>query len=194
MDTTFNKRIYTFAAFKADVCRIFDHMDELRRASRDGRVDKAFAEKLMLVVSSVNGCRYCCYGHSKAALAAGVSQEELHKLLALELGDFPAQEATALAFAQHYAESKCRPDPAARQRMVEVYGEETAQDILAYLRMITFGNLLGNTFDALLSRISGRPAPGSSFLNEISVLLGVFWLPPSRLAWRLLKPQQARGS
>jgi AhpD family alkylhydroperoxidase len=178
---SFNKRIYTFPAFKADVRQIFDHMDDLRRAARGGRVNKAFAEKIMLVVSSVNGCRYCCYGHSKAALAAGVSETELQSLLALDLGTFPLHEVTALAFAQHYADTNGQPDHDAWQRVVDNYGEETARDILAYLRMITFGSLLGNTFDALLSRISGKPAAGSSLWGELNVLVGALWMPPSRL-------------
>lgn len=181
MKTSFQKRIYTFPAFKADVQQIFDHIEDLRRASRSGRVSKAFAQKIMLVVSSVNGCRYCCYGHSQAALAAGVSESELQSLLALDLGAFDAHEVTALTFAQHFAEANCQPDPAAWQRVVDYYGEETAQDILTYLRMITFGNLLGNTFDALLSRFAGKPAPDSSLSSELGVLLGAVWMPPSRL-------------
>jgi hypothetical protein len=52
------------------------------------------------------------------------------------------------------------------------------------LRMITFGSLLGNTFDALLSRIAGKPAAGSSLWNELSVLFGVLWMPFSRLLLR----------
>jgi AhpD family alkylhydroperoxidase len=162
---SFSKRIYTFPAFKADVRLIFDHMDDLRQASCGGRVNKAFAEKLMLVVSRVNGCRYCCYGHSRAALAAGVSETELQNLLALDLEVFPTYEVTALTFAQHYAETNSQPDPSAWQQVVTYYGEETAHDILAYLRMITFGSLLGNTFDALRSRIAGKPAAGSSLWN-----------------------------
>lgn len=183
----FNRRIYTFPAFRADVRQIFDHLDDLRQAVRGGWVDKAFAEKLMLVVSTVNGCRYCCYGHSRAALAVGVSEAELQSLLALKLGIFPAHEATALTFAQHYAETNGQPDPTAWQRVVTYYGESTANDILAYLRMITFGNLLGNTFDALLSRLVGKPAPNSSLWSELSVLLGVTWLLPSRLILRRFK-------
>jgi len=191
MNTSFDRRIYTFPTFKADVQQIFDHMDDLRQAARGGRVSKAFAEKIMLVVTSVNGCRYCCYGHSRAALAAGVSETELQTLLALDLSTFPLQEVTALTFAQHYAEANCQPDPTAWQRVVTNYGEETAQDILAYLRMITFGNLLGNTFDALLSRFAGKPAPGSSLWGELSVLLGVVWMPPSRLILRAFNRKQS---
>lgn len=186
MSSSFNRRIYTFSAFQADVQQIFDHIDDLRQASRSGRVSRAFAEKIMLVVTSVNGCRYCSYGHSRAALAAGVSETELQNLLALDLGTFPLHEVTALTFAQHYAEAKSLPDPIAWQRVVNYYGKETAQDILVYLRMITFGNLLGNTFDALLSRFAGKPAEGSSLWNEVSVLMGALWLPPSRLARRMI--------
>jgi AhpD family alkylhydroperoxidase len=173
----FIKRIYTYATFKADTQRIFDHFDSVHRAARSGRVAKTFAEKIMLVVTGVNGCRYCNYGHSKAALAAGVSETELQDLLTLEFRTFPIYEVTALNFAQHYAEENGQPNPEAWQRMVTYYGEDIAHDILAYIRMITFGNLLGNTFDALLSRIKGNPAEGSSLGSELSVLLSVVWMP-----------------
>ncbi|RJP49489.1 MAG: carboxymuconolactone decarboxylase family protein [Anaerolineaceae bacterium] len=190
---TFNKRIYTIPLFTADVKQIFDNMDTLRRAARGGRVSHAFAEKIMMAVTSVNGCRYCSYGHSRAALAAGVSEAELQKIMALDLGDFPESEAVALTFAQHYAESCCHPDPVAWQRLISYYGQETATDILTYIRMITFGNLLGNTFDALLSRLKGKPAPGSSLGSEVGVLLGAVWMPPTRLFLRLFRSQRVKS-
>ncbi|MDI6768932.1 MAG: hypothetical protein QMD04_04580 [Anaerolineales bacterium] len=52
--------------------------------------------------------------------------------------------------------------------------------------IITFGNLFGNTFDALLSRLTGKPAAGSSVWSELGVILGVFWMVPSRLLLRQL--------
>jgi AhpD family alkylhydroperoxidase len=185
------KRIYTFPAFNAGIQEMINHMDELRQAAHSGRVSKAFAEKIMLVVTRVNGCRYCSYGHSRAALAAGVSDAELQSLLTLDLGTFPTNEVVALTFAQHYAEANCQPDPAAWQRVVAYYGEETANDILAYLRMITFGNLFGNTFDALLSRITGNPVHNSSLRSELGVLLGVFWIVPSRILLRLISRRRS---
>lgn len=187
---TFSKRIYTLSTFTTDTKNIFDHMDALRNAARGGRVSKAFAEKIMMVVTSVNGCRYCSYGHSRAALAAGIPEAELQKLMALELGNFPENEVVALTFAQHYAESCCHPDPAAWQRVTSYYGEETANDIMTYLRMITFGNLLGNTFDAMLSRFTGKSAPDSSIWSELGVLLGAIWMPPLRLLLRLFKEKR----
>lgn len=188
----FSRRIYTWPEFKTAVRDVFGHMDDLRSAVRAGRVSKAFSEKIMLAVTRVNGCRYCAYGHTRAALAAGVAESELHQLMAGDLGGFPEQETIALAFAQHYAESACRPDPAAWQRVETYYGAEPAQDIQTYLRMITFGNLFGNTFDALLSRLGGRPAKGSSLWSELGVILGVFVLVPVEVVKRLFLNRSSR--
>jgi AhpD family alkylhydroperoxidase len=178
---TFDRRIYTPSTFGETMRDITDHLGDLQVARRNGHVDRKFAQKIMLVVSRVNGCRYCIYGHSRAALVSGVSEGELRSLLSGELGVFPEDESVALTFAQHYAESCEHPDPIAWQRLVDDYGLPVAQDILAYLRMITMGNLLGNTFDALLSRFAGKPTRGSSFWNEAGVLIAAFCVFPIKM-------------
>jgi AhpD family alkylhydroperoxidase len=190
--SAFSRRIYSWPDLKTAVGDVFGHMDDLREAVRAGRVSKAFAEKIMLAVTRVNGCRYCAYGHTRAALASGVEEGELERIMAGDLGGFPEQEAIALAFAQHYAESACQPDPAAWQRLVEYYGTDTGKDIQAYLRMITFGNLYGNTFDALLSRLGGKPASGSSLWEELGVLLGAFVLVPVEMVKGLFRNRSSR--
>jgi AhpD family alkylhydroperoxidase len=189
MSTTFDRRIYTLAAFRIAVKDVFGRMEELRRAARSGRVSRAFAEKIMLAVTRVNGCRYCAYGHTHAALAMGVKETEIQQIISGELGSFPEQEAVALAFAQHSAECASKPDLVAEQRLVAYYGPETSGDIQAYLRIITFGNLYGNTFDAFLSRLSGAPAAGSSLWSELGVLLGAFVLVPLELLKRTIQPR-----
>ena len=187
---TFTKRVYTPARLLKDLRGIFEHFEDLRQANRSGRISKAFSEKIMLAVTQVNGCRYCSYGHSRAALAAGVSQAELKRLLAGEVDGFAEDETVALTFAQHYAESGCQPDPAALQQLQETYGEQTSQDILAYLRMITFGNLYGNTFDALLNRLRFKPAAGSSLLGELFVIFGSLVIMPIGMLTRAFSGQK----
>lgn len=184
---TFTKRIYNLPTFREDVRQVFAHLDDLREASRGKRISKAFAEKIMLAVTHVNGCRYCAYGHTRAALAMGAPEAELQKIMAGELGDFPEREVVALTFAQHYVESCCQPDPAAWQSVVAYYGSAAAWDIQAYLRMIVFGNLYGNTFDALLSRLAGKPAEGSSLWSELGVLQGGFVILPVEMLRRFIK-------
>lgn len=184
MPAHFNKRIYTVASFRAAVRDIFDHLDDLQAAARGGRIDRAFAERIMLAVTQVNGCRYCNWGHTRAALSAGVTADEIQRIMERDFGALDAREVTALAFAQHYAESGGSPDPAAWQRLVEIYGADGARDIMAYIRMITMGNLLGNTFDALLSRTVGRPAQSSSLWQELGVLLGSVIIMPAEMLRR----------
>lgn len=169
-------------------------MDALRQARRSRKVSRAFAEKIMLAVTQVNGCRYCNYGHSKAALAAGVSQKELQNLLKGDLDEFPEGESVALTFAQHYAESDSKPDPLALKRLEETYGDETSRQILAYIRMITFGNLYGNTFDALISRLLLKPASGSSLLNELFVLIGSLIIMPIGMLMHTRTPKKDHRS
>jgi AhpD family alkylhydroperoxidase len=175
----FHKRFHTPRTFLRDLRDIVAHMPEFKDTVRGGRVSRALAEKIMMAVTQVNGCRYCAYFHTRMALREGIPPDELEKLLALELGHFPQEEAVALAFAQHWAETGGHPDPEAERRFREQYGARTSADILNWMRMIQFGNLAGNTVDAFLSRLQGAPARESNPLGEfvLFVLCAPFTLP-----------------
>ena len=108
----------------------------------------------MLAVTSVEGCRYCSYFHSKLALKGGMTREEVGKLLSGDVQDCPEEEYIAVLYAQHWAESDAHPDPEAVQRLQETYGSEMVEAIHLMLRMVRLGNLLGNTWDYILFRIS----------------------------------------
>lgn len=126
----------------------------------------------MLVVTEVNGCRYCRSFHAPQAFKAGVPQEELRDLLAgLVPETTPEEEQMALVYAKHWAENNAVPDLEYDQKMLEVYGEECFQAIQIILRMIRMGNLLGNTGDYVLYRLSfglfggGRKTPHADHLG-----------------------------
>jgi AhpD family alkylhydroperoxidase len=172
MINSFGKRIYTARSFSSDMRDAIQHIPQMRETMRSRRVSRAFTEKIMLVISQVNGCRYCSYFHTRMALTSGVDEVEIEKLMALETGEFPPEQAVALAFAQHYAESGCCPDPEAEARFRKYYGPQVSGDIMNVIRMIKMGNLAGNTVDAFLSRLKGAPAPGSSAVWEALF----FWL------------------
>jgi AhpD family alkylhydroperoxidase len=122
---------------------------------RSGEISPAFRERLMMVVTEVNGCRYCSAYHSALSVRAGVSTDELRTLLGGEIPqDSPAEELPALAYAQHWAQNDARPEPDAHRGLVETYGEEKAAMIDLILRMIRAGNLAGNSWDWFLDRIS----------------------------------------
>ena len=186
MSETFKKRLFNRPTFTQAVGDVVNHLGDMRAASRGGRVSKPFAERIMMAVTQVNGCRYCNYAHTRAALRAGVPQEEIDQLAVGEFEGLPQEELVALLFAQHYAESYGQPDPEAWQRVVDSYGPDTARDIAVYVRMITLGNLYGNTFDAFLNRFKGKPAAGSSVWQELGVLVGGVVIVPLRIIKRLL--------
>lgn len=142
----------------------------------------------MLVVTEVNRCRYCQVAHTWAARNVGVTEQELLDLRVGNFAGLPAREAAALQFAQHYAPQEGQYDQVAWERIVELWGVAAMRQILAYLRAISFGNLLGNTFDALVSRLRGRPASNSSFVTE-AVLLGLsaIGVPTGIALWALLQ-------
>lgn len=179
---TFPKRIFNLAGFRRSMRDFLAYGVQLQRARQSGRIDKPFAERLMLAVSVVNGCRACCTMHSRFALRAGVSTEEIQRFRTGDWADAPAEELVALLFAQHFAESGGAPTPEACTRLTETYGEAKTRDLMAFVRFAQLTNLFGNTAEALWSRLLGVPAPRSAWWQEGSVLLlGIILLPAAML-------------
>jgi AhpD family alkylhydroperoxidase len=151
----FNRRTYRSPKeLLVDLCFPIKNRKRLREAKNTRLLSPAFRERLMLAVTAVDGCRYCSYFHARLALKAGISQEEIGKLLSGDFDGCPEEEALAVLYAQHWAESNAHPDPDAVQKLQETYGSEKAEAIHLMLRMIRLGNLLGNSWDYLLYHIS----------------------------------------
>lgn len=151
MAKRFRRRYYThLSTFWQDVREILGRRGQIRAALR-AQVSLPFRERLMLVVTEVNGCRYCSYFHAQVALTSGIPEPELRELLAGSIPtQTPPEEIPALVYAQHWAERDGRPEPEAERRLREIYGDARADAIQIVLRLIRFGNLLGNTGDYLL--------------------------------------------
>lgn len=155
MVNPFNRRTYpSLPAFIADLKAIMARRDQMKPLMRGESLDKAFRERLMLAVTAVNGCRYCSYAHTRQALAEGIDGSEIRALLDGVVEDSPSEEIQALLYAQHWAETAGKVDPAAREQMVETYDSDTVKAIELALQTIQMGNLLGNTVDYLLYRLS----------------------------------------
>ena len=60
----------------------------------------------------------------------------------------------AILYAQHWAETNAQPEAEAVRKLEQTYGTEKAEAIDVVLRMIRLGNLVGNSCDYLLYRIS----------------------------------------
>jgi len=151
----FNKRTYkNLKDVFSDLWFPIRNRSRLREIARKELVSPAFRERLMLAVTAVNGCRYCSYFHTRQALKSGVSAEEIGSLLSNDVANCPRDEAVAVIYAQHWAESDAHPDSEAVRRLEQTYGREKTEAIHLILRMIRMGNLLGNSWDYLIYRIS----------------------------------------
>jgi AhpD family alkylhydroperoxidase len=151
----FRKRKYNNPKdFFSDLWFPIRNWNQLRITAKKKLISSAFRERLMLAVTAVNGCRYCSYFHAKQALESGIGAEEISHLLSGDIGNCPQEEAVALIYAQHWAESNANPDPEAFERLKQTYGVEKTKAIHLMLQMIRIGNLSGNTIDYLIYLIS----------------------------------------
>jgi AhpD family alkylhydroperoxidase len=168
----FKGKIYTLSQYRADIVFILKNIPRFIKAFKNINIPKSFAEKIMLVITAVNGCRYCAWFHAKRALASGLDKDEIRQLLDLQFhADALEYEIPALLYAQNYAETDRNPDEELSARLFEFYGDTTAGDIILYIRAIFLGNLTGNTFDAFLSRLRGVKAENSSVFFEFFFFL-----------------------
>jgi AhpD family alkylhydroperoxidase len=143
---------------------------------------RALREKVMLGVTSVNDCRWCSWLHSGIALKHGVDLDELQSLL--EPGTFGAlddREATAVLFAQHFADTLRRPTPEARRALARQFTPWQRLEIMAWIHFIYFSNLAGNSADAWMARFRGQKVTNGHPLPE--AIAGLVAAPVLFLGW-----------
>ena len=155
-------------------------MPKLKKEAAAGVLDQAFKERIMLAVTEVNGCAMCSYAHTQMALEAGLSSEEISGLLTGVMHHVPEDEAAAILFAQHYADSRGKPSPKAQAIIYQTYGKAKADAIMHAIHVIiAFGSLKG--------RITHKGIDSRSSLGyEITLLLSLILYLPVGLVHALL--------
>jgi AhpD family alkylhydroperoxidase len=150
------KRTLTAGNFFRTVTDVLASGPVLLAALVRPKTSAALREKVMLGVTSITDCRYCAWGHSHWAMAHGVPLEEVNQILTQQIGTLDARnpaEAAAILFAQHYAEQQDQFDPESLKNLRQYYSDAQVAELLAYVRAITLGSLIGNTLDAVLDRV-----------------------------------------
>jgi len=141
------------------------------RAKKKGELSSQFIERIMLAVTEVNGCDLCSYAHTRMALEAGMSSEEIQNILAGSIDDIPDDEAIAILFAQHYADTRGNPTRESWERIVKTYGIVKSKYILGAICNIMMGNAFGIPLSAIVNRFKGNPDKRSSLIYEVSMIL-----------------------
>ena len=191
IDHNFEKRLTSTKVFYGYMSDLMANIQNTLNAKK--RLDEQFANKILLAVTQVNGCRYCSYLHTQHALESGMSEEEIKSLLSGEVDNVENEDTVALIFAQHYAETMAHPNDDALQRLFETYGDEKANDILGVVRGIMVGNIHGISIDLLQSRLKGKADPDSPFWTEFSTATGIVLFIPYlgiKKLFGFLKPKQ----
>ena len=153
-------------------------MSKLIGNNKSKLVDKRFIERLQLAVTEVNGCAACSYQHTKMALKQGMSNEEISSFLSGGDSFIKPEEAKAIIFAQHFADSRGFPGKYAFDSIVKEYGEEKAGIILSAVQVMIAGNMYGIPLSAFLSRLKGNPYKDSTLFYESGMIIaGIICLP-----------------
>jgi len=150
-------------------------------------VDKGLVERMQLAVTEVNGCSVCSYAHAYMALKQGMGNDEIHSFLSGDGNFVKPEEAKAILFAQHFADTRGFPKSDAYASIRDAYGDQEAQVMLSAAQIMLVGNIYGIPYSALRSRLKGRPYKDSSLWYELGMLLGGFVLLPFALVHGLLR-------
>ena len=140
------------------------------KSKRNKELRPDFIERIMLAVTEVNGCAICSYAHTKMALEAGMSNEEIQNMLSGVFDNVPTEEMAAIIFAQHYADCRGNPSQESWEQIVELYSSSKAKGILGAIRMIMIGNTYGIPWSSFFNRFKGKPDERSNVLYEISMM------------------------
>lgn len=162
-------------------------MSKLIGNKKSKLIDPHFVERLQLAVTEVNGCAACSYQHTQMALSQGMSNEEISSFLSGADNFIRPEEAKAIMFAQHFADSKGFPKKDTYDSIVKEYGEKEAVIILSACQMMIAGNMYGIPFSAFLSRLQGKRFKGSSLLYELGMLIAGFIFIPFAIIHALLR-------
>jgi AhpD family alkylhydroperoxidase len=151
---TFRRRIYTVSGFFHDILEVLKKPRLALGILWGNSLAPEFREKLFLAVTGVNGCRYCTYLHTRSALHAGLTRNDINRLLGGVIENVPFDEAKALLYAQHWADNNGKADFQARADLIDAYGEVKSGAIEMALLLIRIASLSGNSLDYFIFRLS----------------------------------------
>lgn len=154
--------VITYLAFRS--------MPKLRYAKKHDLLSQKFIERLMLAVTEVNGCEICSYAHTKMALEAGMTNEEIQNMLSGIKDDVPSDEILAVMFAQHYADYRGKPSKKSWESVLETYGLLKGNGILAVIRIIMLGNAYGIPWSSFFNRFKRKADKRSNLLYELGMI------------------------
>ena len=181
------KRKFSFSELYLSFLYVPRAMTKLNRNKKEKQISQQFIERLQLAVTEVNGCAACSYAHTTMALREGMSNEEISSFLGGGDDYIKPEEAKAIIFAQHFADSRGYPQKEAYEAIIKEYGQDKARIILSAVQMMIAGNMFGIPLSAYQSRRRGKPFKGSTLGYELGMMIGGILVLPIALLHALLR-------
>ena len=151
----------------------------LKKSKKYKLMNKKLKERIMLSVTEVNGCTLCSFVHTKVALGAGMSKENIKAILDGNHNNIPVGDAVAVMFSQEFAYSKEQPSDESINRLIQEYGIQKAELVLAVCNVITMTNGMGISMAMFGDRLRFRREKRSNIMVEImNPLLTMILFPP----------------
>lgn len=141
-------------------------------------LDKSFRKHIMLTVSGVNSCKACSHVHAKGLIKEGVDVKVTDALVNGEFSGFSEDITIALLFAKHYADVGGFYESETFAKIVEYYGQDKANGIMATIKIIMFGNTNGIALTNLVNRLRFKRNKNSKFFPELYNGLFAYFLLP----------------
>lgn len=164
-------KLYSLFEYYTALVKGSRSVGNLRRNRKNEIISQEFVERLMLAVTEVNGCSVCAYGHTQMALNQGFTQAEISSFLSGNNEYILPEEAKAILFAQHYADTKGKVDRTSYNEILVTYGEKKTEVIIAAIQMMMIGNIAGLSISAFQRRIHGNKDVGSHLSHELGIPL-----------------------
>lgn len=179
------KKLYYIGETFVHLIKAFATIKYLTKERKNKTISLQFQERIMLAVTEVNGCAMCSYAHTKMALDAGLSNDEISQLLeGSNQENTPDDELNAILFSSYYADCRGKVEKSIWQKIVDEYNIDKALGILGAIRMITLGNILGIALGSFISRFkkdkSHRDSRTTLFYELVIILT---FIPLSLIAF-----------
>lgn len=187
MAQEFYKKIYSHGAFYKAVFNAAASVSDFMKVKKSKVLSDEFIERIMLSVTEVNGCEVCSVAHTKMALDAGLSTNEIQLVLTGNENIAPSDEVVGVEFARQYALQEGKVTKSEWDRLINYYGKEKARGILAAARIMTAANIHGIAISALKRRLKGDPVEKTGLVYELTIFFSILIYLPIALVHATLK-------
>jgi len=127
-------------------------------------------------------------------LSSGMPKENILAILDGDTSKIPVDDAVAVTFAHHFADSKENPSDEVIKRLVDEYGYEKAERIVDACNVITLTNGMGISLDHIWQRLRFKRNRRSRLLYEVINPLMTITFTPVFILFHSLKARMKRPS